>query len=63
MGHAEDALLRTDATLSTVATSVGYGNEFAFATAFRRTHGLPPGQWRAAHRRTTNREPTDDHTP
>jgi AraC-like DNA-binding protein len=63
MGHAEDALLRTDATLATIANSVGYGNEFAFATAFRRTHGLPPGQWRAAHRRTTNPEPTDDHTP
>ncbi|MFJ3897261.1 cupin domain-containing protein [Streptomyces sp. NPDC090083] len=52
MGHAEDALLRTDATVSAVATSVGYGNEFAFSTAFRRSHGLPPGRWRTARRGT-----------
>ncbi|MEV6296176.1 AraC family transcriptional regulator [Streptomyces sp. NPDC051896] len=63
MGHAEDALLRTDATLASVAGSVGYGNEFAFATAFHRTHGLPPGRWRAAHRRATDHEPVDDHAP
>ncbi|MFF4753617.1 helix-turn-helix domain-containing protein [Streptomyces sp. NPDC002514] len=50
MGHAEDALLRTDATPAVIADSVGYNNEFAFATAFRRSHGLPPGRWRAAHR-------------
>jgi AraC-like DNA-binding protein len=45
---------------TTVANSVGYGNEFAFAAAFRRTHDLPPGQWRTVHRRTTVREPLDD---
>lgn len=61
MGHAEDALLRTDATLASVAAGVGYGNEFAFAAAFRRTHGLPPGRWRAAHRRTADGRPLDDH--
>ncbi|MFJ6088187.1 helix-turn-helix transcriptional regulator [Streptomyces sp. NPDC092369] len=59
MGHAEDALLRTDATLATISADVGYTNEFAFATAFRRTHGLPPGRWRAAHRPTLQREPAE----
>ncbi|MGW1209005.1 cupin domain-containing protein [Streptomyces sp. NPDC002499] len=63
MGHAEDALLRTDATLATISAEVGYTNEFAFATAFRRTHGLPPGRWRAAHRPTVQREPSDVGTP
>ncbi|MFJ4789991.1 cupin domain-containing protein [Streptomyces sp. NPDC088794] len=63
MGHAEDALLRTDATLATISADVGYTNEFAFATAFRRTHGLPPGRWRAAHRPTLQREPADVRTP
>ncbi|GGT33536.1 AraC family transcriptional regulator [Streptomyces chromofuscus] len=58
MGHAEDALLRTDATLAAIAADVGYTNEFAFATAFRRAHGLPPGQWRATHRPTLQREAT-----
>jgi AraC-like DNA-binding protein len=62
MGHAEDALLRTDATLAAIATSVGYTNEFAFATAFRRAHGLPPGQWRTAHRPTPDPGAADDHT-
>lgn len=63
MGHAEDALLRTNATLATIASDVGYTNEFAFATAFRRTHGLPPGQWRTAHRPTPNPKTPDDQTP
>ncbi len=50
MGYAEDLLLRTDAPLASVAARVGYTNEFAFATAFRRAHGLAPGQWRTARR-------------
>ncbi|WP_203842504.1 AraC family transcriptional regulator [Winogradskya humida] len=46
MRRAEDALLRTDATLAQIAGSVGYRNEFAFATAFRRHRSVSPGRWR-----------------
>ncbi|NUT91498.1 MAG: AraC family transcriptional regulator [Saccharothrix sp.] len=42
-------LLRdTDVPLSTVAREVGYGSQFAFATAFKREHGIPPGRFRRA---------------
>jgi AraC-like DNA-binding protein len=41
-------LLRTDdnATLAQIARHTGYASPFAFAAAFRRHHGQPPGQWR-----------------
>ncbi|MFB9388001.1 AraC family transcriptional regulator [Streptomyces coeruleoprunus] len=40
-------LLRTDdAPLRTVARRAGYTSEFAFAKAFRREYGMPPGQYR-----------------
>jgi len=57
MRHAEDALVRSDATLAQVAAAVGYRNEYAFATAFRRHHGLSPGKWRA----TARSDPREDH--
>jgi AraC-like DNA-binding protein len=41
------ALLRdSDAPLSTVAKQAGYGSEFAFAAAFKRQYGTPPGKYR-----------------
>ncbi len=46
MGLAGRLLRSTDAPLSEVATRVGYGSEFAFANAFKREHGLPPGRYR-----------------
>jgi AraC-like DNA-binding protein len=49
MRRAEDALTRTDAPLARIAAGVGYRNEYAFATAFHRHHGLPPGRWRLRH--------------
>ncbi|MFF3837687.1 AraC family transcriptional regulator [Streptomyces sp. NPDC001930] len=40
-------LLRTsDAPLRSIATRVGYTSEFAFANAFKRSHGTPPGAYR-----------------
>jgi AraC-like DNA-binding protein len=33
-------------SLTSIASEVGYGSPYAFATAFRRHHGLPPGTWR-----------------
>lgn len=47
MRRAEDALVRTDATIASIAHENGYRNEFAFATAFRRHHALSPGRWRS----------------
>ncbi|WP_406101278.1 AraC family transcriptional regulator [Streptomyces sp. NBC_01003] len=39
--------LRTDqSTLAQVAERTGYASPYAFAAAFRRHHGEPPGQWR-----------------
>ncbi|MBV6699977.1 AraC family transcriptional regulator [Kitasatospora aureofaciens] len=40
-------LLRTsDAPLRSIAAKVGYTSEFAFANAFKRTHGAAPGTYR-----------------
>nr|WP_269781702.1 AraC family transcriptional regulator [Nocardia bovistercoris] len=42
-------LLRdTDIALAAVARRVGYTSEFAFAKAFKREYGLPPGRYRHA---------------
>ncbi|WP_067506222.1 AraC family transcriptional regulator [Actinoplanes sp. TFC3] len=35
-------------TVAVIAREAGYANEFAFTTAFRRHHGLPPGRFRRA---------------
>lgn len=40
------ALRDTDAPLAAIARRVGYGTEYAFAKAFKRTHGVAPGRWR-----------------
>jgi AraC-like DNA-binding protein len=39
-------LADTDAPLATVARRVGYASEFAFAAAFKRDFGQPPGRFR-----------------
>jgi AraC-like DNA-binding protein len=39
-------LRQTDEPLSSIATTVGYTSEFAFANAFKRHHGTAPGQYR-----------------
>ncbi|WP_436535663.1 cupin domain-containing protein [Actinoplanes sp. HUAS TT8] len=46
MSRAQDALIRSDVPLASIAVNAGYRNQFAFATAFRRAHGLSPGRWR-----------------
>lgn len=44
-------LLRdTDAPLAAIARKVGYTSEFAFAHAFKREYGVPPGGFRQAAR-------------
>jgi AraC-like DNA-binding protein len=36
----------TDAPLGTIARRVGYGSQYAFAHAFKREYGVPPGAFR-----------------
>jgi AraC-like DNA-binding protein len=46
MTGAAKLLRESEAPLSTVAARTGYGSEFAFAKAFKREFGLPPGGYR-----------------
>lgn len=43
---AQRRLVETDLSLATIAADVGYRCEFAFAKAFKRVVGLPPGAFR-----------------
>ena len=46
MQAAARLLLETRATVSAIALDVGYDSEAAFARAFKRLVGKPPGAWR-----------------
>jgi AraC family transcriptional regulator, alkane utilization regulator len=46
LAHAAALLQQTDASLAEVALKVGYGTEFSFAKAFKRTFGIAPGAYR-----------------
>ena len=46
MTTAARLLRATQAPLRSIAAQVGYTSEFAFATAFKRAHGLAPGTYR-----------------
>jgi AraC-like DNA-binding protein len=50
MTLARDHLRVGDLSLARIADAVGYGSPFAFAAAFRRHHGDPPGAWRSRER-------------
>jgi AraC-like DNA-binding protein len=50
MTLARDHLREGDLNLAQIADAVGYGSPFAFAAAFRRHHGDPPGAWRQQER-------------
>lgn len=50
-----------DATLATVARQAGYASEFAFAHAFKKEFGCPPGKFRKKYwSQDTHRQPSDD---
>jgi AraC-like DNA-binding protein len=49
MTLARDLLLTERLSLAQIAERVGYSSQYAFATAFRRHHGEPPGRWRRHH--------------
>lgn len=44
-------LCDTRSPLAAIARQVGYSSEFAFANAFRREFGVPPGRYRQDHQR------------
>lgn len=46
MALARDYLNNSDWDLTKIADQIGYGSPYAFAAAFRRHHGDPPGAWR-----------------
>jgi AraC-like DNA-binding protein len=46
MTLARDHLRANELNLASIATAVGYSSPYAFAAAFRRHHGTPPGAWR-----------------
>ncbi|MFT7840701.1 AraC family transcriptional regulator [Saccharothrix sp. BKS2] len=48
LGRAAQLLRETDDPLALIARQVGYRSEFAFANAFRRAFGVPPGRFRRA---------------
>jgi AraC-like DNA-binding protein len=50
MTLARDYLRTGQATLAQVADRTGYASPYAFAAAFRRHHGQPPGLWRQQQR-------------
>ena len=47
---AADRLHRSEASLAEIAWEVGYTSEFAFGRAFKRHHGVPPGEYRRSLR-------------
>jgi transcriptional regulator GlxA family with amidase domain len=50
MTLARDYLRTGQATLEQVAERTGYASPYAFAAAFLRHHGQPPGRWRQQQR-------------
>ncbi|MBW1598392.1 AraC family transcriptional regulator [Streptomyces sp. JJ38] len=55
MTRAAQLLRESPAPLSTIAARIGYGSEYAFAKAFKREHGQPPGAYRRAARGSVTR--------
>jgi AraC-like DNA-binding protein len=49
MTLARDHLRSGDLSLAHIASRTGYTSPYAFAAAFRRHHGQPPGRWRQDH--------------
>ena len=67
MTLARDHLRTGELTLTQIAARTGYASPYAFAAAFRRHHGRPPGQWRQQQLDQSDIDqaaPADDiHTP
>jgi transcriptional regulator GlxA family with amidase domain len=50
MRRADTLLQSTSVKIAAIARMAGYENEFAFSTAFRRAHGVPPSARRSRAR-------------
>lgn len=59
MTLARDHLRGGAMSLAEIADAVGYGSPYAFAAAFRRHHGLPPGAWRQQSSEAGDERATD----
>lgn len=59
MTLARDYLRTDELSITEIAGRVGYGTPNAFATAFQRHHGQPPGKWRAGRREGQTSAPDD----
>lgn len=46
MTLARDHLRAGELSIAQISASTGYTSPYAFTTAFRRHHGVPPGRWR-----------------
>jgi AraC-like DNA-binding protein len=54
MTLARDHLRGSELGLAQIADAIGYGSPYAFAAAFRRHHGDPPGGWRQREQARTS---------
>jgi len=48
--HAADALIHSDAELTTIALDLGFSDSAHFTRSFRAAYGMPPSQWRRRFR-------------
>jgi AraC-like DNA-binding protein len=48
LSRARQLMRQSDASLSTIALTVGFSSQQHFSTAFRKAFGEPPSSWRAA---------------
>lgn len=60
MALARDYLRNGELGLAKIADVIGYGSPYAFAAAFRRHHGDPPGAWRQRELTRTSSPVADD---
>jgi AraC-like DNA-binding protein len=58
MTLARDHLRAGELTLAQIGARTGYASPYAFAAAFRRHHGVPPGQWRRSEMTNLSAEQT-----
>jgi transcriptional regulator GlxA family with amidase domain len=56
LAHAAALLRTTDAPLAQIAARAGYGTEFSFGKAFKRTFGIAPGAYRGQANEAPNLE-------
>jgi AraC-like DNA-binding protein len=52
MSLARDQLRSGELSITEIAAQTGYTSPYAFAAAFSRHHGAPPGRWRQGHAST-----------